>query len=220
MTPRELSCVVTVSIICCVSNAQSIRFAAAVPRASAAGPNSLSSTQRAIGRGKSILKLRGVRHSQPESPGASLDSESDYVGPSDPANPSKPLICNLAVRKAIDSAWSSSVQAAHRPPTEFNSKVEFGFAINANSENNSLELERIQTSDRTDSRPNELKIPVTENTIATVHTHNTGARSSPSATDVKSYLPAFVKSDSYVFVTIPGTNRYAEVELKKVCRGN
>src|SRR5579863_5627913 len=68
-------------------------------------------------------------------------------------------------------------------------------------------------SDHTDGRPNELEIPVTENTIATVHTHNTGARSTPSAADVKRDLPGFVKSQSYIFVTIPGTNHYAMVEL-------
>jgi hypothetical protein len=223
MTLRELSAFVTASILCCcVSTAQSVQLAAAVTTGSQRATMDANgdANGHANDKKKSILKLRADRLSQPENQGPSLDSESDYAGPFDPSNPSSHLICNPQVRRAVDAAWSSSVQAAHRPPTAVNDKVEYGFAINVNDENKSLTIDRMQTSDRTDRRPNELNIPVSEDTIATVHTHNTGARSTPSAADVKSDRPAFVKSQSYIFVTMPGTNHYAAVELNKVCSEN
>lgn len=219
MTLRELSSFVTASILCCcVSSAQSVQLADAANTGSQRA--AMYENGHANGKKKSILKLRADRLSQSENQGPSFDPESDYAGPFDPTNPSSLLICNPQVRRAVDAAWSSSVQAAHRPPTAVNDKVEYGFAINVKDENKSLTIDRMQTSDRTDRKPNELNIPVSEATIATVHTHNTGARSTPSAADVKSDLPAFVKSQSYVFVTIPGTNHYAEVELNKVCSVN
>ncbi len=220
MTLRKLFSLVVASALCgCVSAAQTNRSAAGANTHEAArNPGMQSAATHANSKKRSILRLRADRLSQPAALEPSLDSESDYAGPSDPSNPSSPLICNAEVQRAVNNAWSFSVQAAHRPPTEFNNKVEFGFAINVND--TSLVIEHMRTSDRTDGRPNDLNIPVAENTVATVHTHNIGARSTPSAADVKSDLPAFVKSQSYLYVTIPGTNHYAMVELNRVCNGN
>jgi hypothetical protein len=149
-----------------------------------------------------------------------LDVSSRYVGPSDPSSPSRPLICNPVVRRTIDLAWEASVLAAHRPPIEVNNKVEFGFAVDVRESDRSLYVEAMQSSDLTGGKSNELEIPVGEATIATVHTHNTGARPTPSAIDVKSELPAFVRSRCHLFVTIPGTSHFAEIEPKRVCRRN
>jgi hypothetical protein len=190
------------------------------PQPTAPLSGSLTANLRAHDDKKSIVRLRADRLSESKPQEAWLDMESDYTGPSDPMNPAVPLICDPAVQRAIDKAWSSSVQAAHRPPTAINDKVEFGFAINVDIEGKSLLIQPMQTSDLTDRKLNELDIPVGENTIATVHTHNTGARPTPSAADLISGLPGFVKSQFYIFVTIPGTNRYAAVDLKRVCRVN
>jgi hypothetical protein len=54
-------------------------------------------------------------------------------------------------------------------------------------------------------------------TIATVHTHNTGVRSTPSPADIRSELQAFLKSRPRLFVTITGTNHFAEIDIRKVC---
>jgi len=177
--------------------------------------NASTESRRDHGARRSI-RLHAVRLASPATAQPRLDSDSAYVGPPDPLDPSIPLICNPAVRRAVDLAWESSIQAAHRPPAEVNDKVEFGFAIDAKI-GCTLRIEPMQSSDLTDRKPNELEIPVSQATIATVHTHNTGVRSTPSATDVRSELPAFVKSQSRLFVTIPGTSHFAEIELKKVC---
>ncbi len=141
----------------------------------------------------------------------------DYDGPADPADPSRPAICNHDVRRALDTAWGESLQAAHRDPVSINNKVEFGFAIRVDASMHRLSVQPMQTSDLTGNKPNELTISVDQETIATVHTHNTGARPTPSAADVNSEIPAFVKSQFYLFVTIPGTRTYAAIDLKKVC---
>lgn len=174
-------------------------------------PRDLHNTRRSVLRVSAYI-VSGRRLHEPR-----LDSLSDYVGPSDPANPSIPLVCNLAVRRAIDSAWSATRLASHRPPVSVNDKVEFGFAVHL-AANQSILIDRMRTSDWTDRKPNELEIPINEATIATVHTHNSGALPTPSAQDVLSPLPAFVKSESYLFVTIPGTERYNRIELNRVCR--
>lgn len=142
---------------------------------------------------------------------------SDYAGPVDPSDPSRPAICNPVIRRAIDSVWGRSMLAAHRAPISVNDKVEFGFAIQEHTSTQKLVVEAIETSDLTGSKPNELAIPVDAETIATVHTHNVGARPTPSAADVASELPAFVKSQFYLYVTIPGTGTYAEIEMSRVC---
>jgi len=142
---------------------------------------------------------------------------SDYTGPADPSNPSRPAICNPVVRRAIETVWGQSMLAAHRAPISVNDKVEFGFAIQEHASTQRLAVEAIETSDLTGSKPNELAIPVDAETIATVHTHNVGARATPSAADVASELPTFVKSQFYLYLTIPGTGTYAEIELSRVC---
>jgi hypothetical protein len=221
---RMLACLLFGSelALCCVAaNAQTSRsdFTVNSPARSVL-TNSASATLPVRVTGRSSIRLWTNRLSESKATEPSLDRYAHYVGPSDPSNPSHPLICNPEVRAAIDRAWGSSVQAAHRPPVEVNSKVEFGFAINVNDGSKSLRIDRMETSDYTDGRPNKLEIPLAENTIATVHTHNTGARSTPSAADVESNLPAFVMSQFHLFVTIPGTTHYAAVDLRKVCREN
>jgi hypothetical protein len=128
------------------------------------------------------------------------------------------MICNPAIRKAVDRAWSSSVQAAHRPPTSANDKVEFGFAVDASKDGQTIEVKPLQTSNFTDQRLNELHIAIDENSLATVHTHNIGASPIPSRADMEGPIPAFVKSQFYVYVTIPGENRFVQVEPDGVCR--
>jgi hypothetical protein len=146
-----------------------------------------------------------------------LAFSSDYQGPVDPADPSRLAICNPQVRRALNVAWGESVQAAHRAPVSINDKVEYGFAIQLNNATHALAVQEIETSDMTGNKPNELVIAVNDETIATVHTHNLGARPTPSAADVASELPAFVKSQFYLYVTIPGTSTYSQINLNEVC---
>jgi hypothetical protein len=141
----------------------------------------------------------------------------DYTGPADPWDPSRPAICNPEVRHALDNAWIGSSQAAHRPPFSANDKVEYGFAIQVQSGTSRLAVAPMHSSDLTGSKPNELTIPVDEETIATAHTHNIGARPTPSAADAAGELPAFVRSQFYLYVTIPGTGTYAAIDINRVC---
>jgi hypothetical protein len=200
--------------------AQSNNAVAGVTPHEVSSPANASTGNRHVHRAKGSILLHADGLSAPAGSQPSLDVDSAYVGPSDPSDPSTPLICNPAVRRAVDRAWGSSALAAHRPPVETNDKVEFGFAIDMRQSDRSLRIGPMQSSDLTDRRPNELEIPVSQATIATVHTHNTGARSTPSAADVKSEIPAFVRSQSRLFVTIPGTSQFAEIELGKVCETN
>jgi hypothetical protein len=146
-----------------------------------------------------------------------LISGSNYAGPADPTNPSGLAICNPAVLRALGMAWSSSFLASHRPPVSENNKVEYGFAIDADPAAHLLAIGSMGISDLTGNRPNELMICISSHTIATVHTHNIGTYSAPSATDAAGDLPAFVKSQFHLYVTIPGTGTYAEVDLQKAC---
>jgi hypothetical protein len=75
----------------------------------------------------------------------------------------------------------------------------------------------METSDLTGSKPNELMIPVNAETVATMHTHNVGARPTPSAADAAGDLPAFVRSQFHLYVTIPGTGTYTEIDFDKAC---
>ena len=150
----------------------------------------------------------------------SIASEAGYAGPSDPTDPKRPLICNPAIRKAMDRAWSSSVLAAHRPPSSLNDKVEFGFAVDASKDGRTVEVKSLRTSNFTDQKLNELHIAIDENTLATVHTHNIGASPVPSMADMKGPVPTFVKSQFYIYVTIPGEDRFARVEPDGVCKPN
>ncbi len=150
----------------------------------------------------------------------SIASDAGYAGPSDPTDPKRPLICNPAIRKAMDIAWSSSVLAAHRPPSSLNDKVEFGFAVDASKDGRTVEVKSLRTSNFTDQKLNELHIAIDENTLATVHTHNIGASPVPSMADMKGPVPTFVKSQFYIYVTIPGEDRFARVEPDGVCKPN
>ena len=148
----------------------------------------------------------------------SITSEAGYAGPSDPADPKRPLICNPAIRKAMDRAWSSSLLAANRPPSSLNDKVEFGFAVDASKDGRTVEVKSLQTSNFTDQKLNELHIAIDENTLATVHTHNIGSSPVPSMADMKGPVPTYVKSQFYIYVTIPGEDRFARVELDGACK--
>lgn len=146
-----------------------------------------------------------------------LNQVSGYAGPADPENPSRPVICNPVVRRALDLAWSESSLAAHQPPFLTNDKVEFGFSIKLEKLAHRVSVSRVHTSYRSDGRPNALTISVDEETIATVHTHNLGVRPAPSLADLRMRLPSFVKSQFCLYVTIPGTDSYNSIDLNAVC---
>ena len=169
------------------------------------------------GHGQRCIHLRADARNAPVTTPPHLDQSSDYAGPADPSTASRLAICNPQVRRAIDLAWGSSMLASHRPPISVNDKTEYGFAIQADSATHLLSVGSMETSDLTGNRPNELTIPVNADTIATVHTHNIGARPTPSAADVGGDLPAFVRSQFHLYVTIPHTDTFAEVDVHKAC---
>jgi hypothetical protein len=96
--------------------------------------------------------------------------------------------------------------------------VEFGFAVDASKDGRTIEVKSLQTSNFTDKKLNELHIPIDEDSLATVHTHNIGASPIPSKADMEGPIPAFVKSQFYVYVTIPGKSRFVQVDPDGVCR--
>jgi hypothetical protein len=232
MKPRALLIVVGELAVCSlICNGQSVRPGLAEslretnPAMSAFGyvssANSELTREDRDARGASRRPTIASRADVPTRPQIEhrlLDSEGAYAGPSDSTDPKRPLICNPAIRTAIDKAWSSSVQAAHRPPISVNDKVEFGFAVDASKDGRTVEVKSLQTSNFTDKKLNELHIAIDENTLATVHTHNTGASPIPSKADMEGPIPAFVKSQFFVYLTIPGENRFVQIEPDGVCR--
>ena len=78
-------------------------------------------------------------------------------------------------------------------------------------------MKSLRTSNFTDQKLNELHIAIDENTLATVDTHNIGASPVPSMADMKGPVPTFVESQFYIYVTIPGEDRFIRVEPDAVC---
>jgi hypothetical protein len=62
--------------------------------------------------------------------------------------------------------------------------------------------------------PNQLRIPIDENTIAIFHTHGNAADPKPSSGDLKSPVPNFVRSQRSLFVTVPGTSTVIQLPSK------
>jgi hypothetical protein len=123
------------------------------------------------------------------------------------------------VRRALDLAWSESNLAAHQPLFVINDKVEYGFSINEEKVSHRVYVSRVQSSYRTDGKPNALAISLDAETTATVHTHNLGVRPAPSLADLRVRVPSFVRSQLLLYVTIPGSGVYSSIDLNAVCSG-
>jgi len=233
MSPREILFALTELAVCSlICNGQLVEPGVAESMRQNNPMSALGYASSAMVLAKVVRKHDDVRQASGSPTGApranlsirlqikhrSIASESGYAGPSDPADPKRPLICNPAIRKAMDMAWSSSVLAAHRPPSSLNDKVEFGFAVDASKDGRTVEVKSLQTSNFTDQKLNELHIAIDENTLATVHTHNIGSSPVPSMADMKGPVPTYVKSQFYIYVTIPGEDRFARVELDGACK--
>ena len=88
--------------------------------------------------------------------------------------------------------------------------AEAGFAIDYKGGKISI-VNRV-SSVNSDQKPNELHIKIDANTIAILHTHGNNALSTPSPGDTRSPVPNFVRSQSALYVTIPGTNKYIRLQ--------
>jgi RHS repeat-associated protein len=131
-------------------------------------------------------------------------------GPEDPTNPGKPLAQNPIVQKASDGAFESTDNGRAR-----GGLAEAGFSIEYKDGKISIAN---QTDSVHDSGPaNELHIKTDANTIAVLHTHGNNAVPTPSMPtknspgDVASRVPNFVRSQSSLYVTVPGTTSYIQL---------
>jgi len=61
-------------------------------------------------------------------------------------------------------------------------------------------------------KPNELHIKTDDNTIAILHTHGNKALPTPSPGDLKSPVPNFVRSQRDLYVTVPATTTYIQLQ--------
>lgn len=60
-----------------------------------------------------------------------------------------------------------------------------------------------------------MGIPVNKDTIAIVHTHPQGGYPEPGTSDYNSRFPNYVFSGDRLYVTIPGTRKYATYNIQQ-----
>jgi len=90
--------------------------------------------------------------------------------------------------------------------------AEGGFAINYI--NGQIQASSLVFSTFNGGVPNQLEIPTGTNTIVVLHTHGNNAQPVPSAGDLQSSVPNFVRSKSELYVTVPGTTNYIKLDPK------
>jgi hypothetical protein len=135
-------------------------------------------------------------------------------GPVDPTNPSRPLFCNKDVQKQFREAFMKTRNGEERMGlAEAGRSVDFkdgtiSFGSWATSAINDGE---------TDERANRMNLLRDDSSIAVFHTHGNNARAVPSAADLKADVPNFVISRFALYVTIPGTSSYVQLDLA-VCK--
>ena len=132
-------------------------------------------------------------------------------GPEDPTNPGKPLSQNPVVKKASDEAFMATTNGQAR-----SCLAEAGFAIEY--KDGKISIANRVDSVYSDKPANELQIKTDANTIAILHTHGNIALATPSLPtrgkpgDVSSRVPNFVRSQSALYVTVPSTKTYIQLE--------
>ena len=127
------------------------------------------------------------------------------TGPADPTNPSQPLFKNKDVQKHSDDAFARTTNGKAR-----DGLAEAGFAIDY--KNGKISFGPRVDSVTSDKPANGLQIPVDPYTIAVLHTHGDSAIPTPSGGDENSPVPNFVRSQSALYVTVPHTNTYIQLE--------
>ena len=126
-------------------------------------------------------------------------------GPEDPTNPGHPLSQNSVVKKASDEAFMKTTNGQAR-----SGLAEAGFAIDY--KDGKISIVNKVDSVNSDKKANELQITTDENTKAILHTHGNSALPTPSPGDLKSPVPNFVRSQRDLYVTVPGTTTYIQLQ--------
>jgi RHS repeat-associated protein len=126
-------------------------------------------------------------------------------GPEDPTNPGHPLSQNPVVKKASDEAFMKTTNGQAR-----SGLAEAGFAIDY--KDGKISIVNKVDSVNSDKKANELQITTDENTKAILHTHGNSALPTPSPGDLKSPVPNFVRSQRDLYVTVPGTDTYIQLQ--------
>jgi hypothetical protein len=132
------------------------------------------------------------------------------TGPEDPTKPGSPLYKNPMVKKASDDAFMTTTNGTAR-----SGLAEAGFSIEY--KNGKISIANKVDSVHSDKKGNELTIVTDANTIAILHTHGNGVNATPSMPtkdspgDVASPVPNFVRSQSALYVTVPGTTNYIQL---------
>ncbi len=136
---------------------------------------------------------------------ANQPTQASPSGPPDPSNPSKPLYRNKAVQKQSDRAFMRTGDG-----TERGGLAEAGFAIYFRG--GKVVCGPIIDNVHDDGKPNELSIHTDWDAIAILHTHGNRADPKPGPGDYNSPVPNFVRSASALYVTVPGTHEYIQLQ--------
>jgi RHS repeat-associated protein len=124
--------------------------------------------------------------------------DSSKTGPADPTNPTQPLHMNPIVIKAGDEAFMKTMNGTAR-----GGLAEAGFSIQNKPSGITIayKVDTVHSS----GPPNKLALTTDNFTIALYHTHGNKAKAVPSADDMLSSKPNFVRSQSHLYVTVPNT---------------
>jgi RHS repeat-associated protein len=144
-------------------------------------------------------------------PPPSTTYDPSKTGPEDPTNPGHPLFQNKTFKKLSDKAFVKTDDGKAR-----NGKAEAGFRIDY--VDGKLTFGPIITNANetsADGIPNEIPIPIfIGQTIAILHTHGNEAVVEPSSLDERSPVPNFVRSASFLFVTVPNATKDPYIQLQ------
>ena len=129
------------------------------------------------------------------------------TGPTDPTNPSKPLFKNKQFKKESDKLFEKT----------YNGKAREGLAeagVAVEYKNGEMSFGKEVDSVNDSGTANELRVPVDADTIAIIHTHGNSALPTPGPGDLdaRSRIPNFVRSQSALYVTVPNTKTFIQLE--------
>jgi len=135
-------------------------------------------------------------------------------GPADPTNPARPLFCNKDVQKEFGRAFMKTRNGEARMGlAEAGRSIELSEGAIVFGPWAATDLD----DGENEERANRMNIARDGSTIAFFHTHGNNARPVPSARDLGGDVPDFVISRFAIYVTIPGTNTYLQLD-PTVCK--
>ncbi len=142
---------------------------------------------------------------QPQSQPQQKAYDQSKSGPEDPTHPGHQLSKNKEVRKQAARALARTNNGQAR-----DGLAEAGFRID--KINGKLVLGDILDNVHDTGPATEIHIPITNSTIAIMHSHGVRGVPTPSALDRASRVPNFVRTPTMLYVTVPGTDTFIQLE--------